>query len=266
MSSSRGRAGNSHTDRVILVQQTLAEMGPGKHQLSEITARTKLDDSTVGRILARLVYLGLAVRPERGRYAPGIGTAEIGLHPLANKQLSDDRRVKQILDTLRLKTDLGLVFLYTKTQLFPSRNCLAMSVGDSGLDELGMSARDVLMVNRSLRTGASGRTILAYLSSEVQETVLQEQLPDEAGPGAITDVAELRASLAEVRDQGFALGYQECMARWNSVAAPIVWEDSIVGAVLLLKPFDVMPHAPEEYIEATVEAAAQLSLEISGWY
>lgn len=122
-----------------------------------------------------------------------------------------------------------------------------------------MTPRDVLSVTRSLRTGASGRTILAYLPEVLQQRVLAEPVPDQAGPGVYRDNDALVASLAEVRDLGHALGYEECMAGWNSCAAPIMWDGSIMGAVLLLKLKSVMPVAPDSVIEATKEAAAVLS-------
>jgi DNA-binding IclR family transcriptional regulator len=134
-----------------------------------------------------------------------------------------------------------------------------MAVGDSDLVELGMTPRDVLSVTRSLRTGASGRTILAYLAEVLQHRVLAEPVPEQAGPGVYRDNDELLAALSDVRDRGYALGYQECMAGWNSCAAPIMWNDSIMGAVLLLKTMALMPEAPENVIEATKNAAARLS-------
>lgn len=259
------RGGTSHTDRVMMVQQALVEMGGGPQRLSDIAAHTGLDDSTVGRILARLAYTSIVVRPSRGLYALGPGAAEVGFHALTGVNFNRSAEVKAVLDKLREETDQGLVFLYTKSQFGANRQCLMMSVGDSDLVELGMTALAVLSVTRSLRTGASGRTILAYLSPEVQELVFEEEIPDEAGPGVLRDNGKLKASLAEIRDQGYALGYQECMKGWNSVAAPIIWDDIIVGAVLMLKPVHVMPHAPEQYIAATVEAAAQLSFSRTGW-
>lgn len=139
------------------------------------------------------------------------------------------------------------------------RQCIDMAVGDSDLVELGMTPRDVLSVTRSLRTGASGRTILAYLPEVLQQRVLAEPVPEQAGPGVYRDNDALIASLADIRDRGHTLGRQECMANWNSCAAPIMWNDSIMGSMLLLKPAIVMPEVPEQVIEATKHASAQLS-------
>lgn len=90
-----------------------------------------------------------------------------------------------------------------------------------------MTPREVLSVTRSLRTGASGRTILAYLPEPIQQRVLAEPVPSEAGPGATKDNDQLLRSLQDIRDNGYATGFQECMAGWNSRAAPVMREDSI---------------------------------------
>ncbi|MCW2904024.1 MAG: hypothetical protein JWO67_6289 [Streptosporangiaceae bacterium] len=256
--------GTGHAERVFRVQQALGELGGGPHSLSEISRATGLDDSTVSRILQSGVYQGLFNRPHRGSYELGTAVGDLGFQALANGPGGD--QVHAVLQQLRLVTDGGLVFEYMKAPFGGAgRQCIAMAVGDSDLVELGMTPRDVLSVTRSLRTGASGRTILAYLPSAIQQQVVSEPVPEEAGPGVYVDEAELVASLAEVRDVGYALGYQECMKGWNSVAAPIMYGESIMGTVLLLKPMNIMPHAPQSYIEATKRAAAQLSRMGASW-
>lgn len=264
MSGQRG-TGTSYADRLMRVQQAFVSLGPGAHRLSEIAKTAELDDSTTGRILTAGTYNNLFVRVDRGLYQLGTAVADLGLHALAEDNLSGSETT-QVLQGLRKSTGDGLVFLYMRAPFgVAGRQCLDMAVGDSDLQELGMTPRDVLSVTRSLRTGASGRTILAYLPEEVQKKVADSPVPEEAGPGVIRDGDELLHSLIDIRDQGYALGYQECMAGWNSVAAPVIWDGAIWGAVLLLKPKDVMPEAPQHYIYATISAAARLSQIGGAW-
>ncbi|MGW1891293.1 IclR family transcriptional regulator domain-containing protein [Streptomyces sp. NPDC002004] len=258
MSGQRG-TGTGYADRFMRVQQAFITLGPGAHRLSEIARVADLDDSTTGRMLTAGTYNHTFVRVDRGLYQLGSTVAELGFHALAEDNLSGNES-KEVLEGLRKSTDDGLVFLYMRAQFGTAgRQCLDMAVGDSDLKELGMTPRDVLSITRSLRTGASGRTILAYLPEEIQKRLAAGPIPDEAGPGIIRDGDELLASLAEIRDQGYALGREECMAEWNSIAAPVIWDDSIWGAVLLLKPMEIMPQAPQRYISATMAAAARLS-------
>ncbi|WP_432002806.1 IclR family transcriptional regulator domain-containing protein [Streptomyces sioyaensis] len=249
-------SGSGHAERVFLVQTAFAELGGSAHGPGEIAEFTGLDDSVVYRILQSGIYQRIFERVDRGLYRLRTSAAQLAFTAL-------DHRLdgaQTVLRDLRKATDGGLAFLYMVAPFSGAqRQCVDMAVGDSDLAELGMTPRDVLSVTRSLRTGASGRTILAYLPEVLQQRVLAEPVPDQAGPGVYRDNDALVASLAEVRDLGHALGYEECMAGWNSCAAPIMWDGSIMGAVLLLKLKSVMPVAPESVIEATKEAAAVLS-------
>ncbi len=256
-SSAGSRAsGSSHAERVFLVQTAFAELGGSAHGPGEIAEFTGLDDSVVYRILQSGIYQRIFERVDRGLYRLRTSAAQLAFTAL-------DHRLdgaQTVLSDLRTATDGGLAFLYMVAPFSGAqRQCVDMAVGDSDLAELGMTPRDVLSVTRSLRTGASGRTILAYLPEVLQQRVLAEPVPDQAGPGVYRDNDALTESLAEVRDLGYALGYEECMAGWNSCAAPIMWDGSIMGAVLLLKLKSVMPKAPDSVIEATKEAAAVLS-------
>ncbi|MGW7521823.1 IclR family transcriptional regulator domain-containing protein [Streptomyces sp. NPDC054796] len=261
--SNTSEAGARLVDRFIRVQKAFAHLGGDVHGTGELARAAGLDDSTTSRILQSGVYGGLFERVSRGKYRLGATAAHLGMHALAHAPAKDDS-THTILEELREATEGGLVFQYMLAPFGGAqRQCIDMAVGDSDLVELGMTALDILSVTRSLRTGASGRTILAYLPATLQELVLAEPIPAEAGPGAYRDERELLASLEEVRDRGYALGYEECMPLWNSCAAPIVWGEAIMGVVLLLKPATVMPEAPESVILATKTAASQLSARLS---
>lgn len=258
-SSTGSRAsGSGHAERVFLVQTAFAELGGSAHGPGEIAEFTGLDDSVVYRILQSGIYQRIFERVDRGLYRLRTSAAQLAFTALDHRL--DGAASQTVLSELRTATDDGLAFLYMVAPFSGAqRQCVDMAVGDSDLAELGMTPRDVLSVTRSLRTGASGRTILAYLPEVLQQRVLAEPVPDQAGPGVYRDNEALVESLAEVRDLGHALGYEECMAGWNSCAAPIMWDGSIMGAVLLLKLKSVMPVAPDGVIEATKEAAAELS-------
>ncbi|MFE3884245.1 IclR family transcriptional regulator C-terminal domain-containing protein [Streptomyces lydicus] len=258
-SSTGSRAsGSGHAERVFLVQTAFAELGGSAHGPGEIAEFTGLDDSVVYRILQSGIYQRIFERVDRGLYRLRTSAAQLAFTALDHRL--DGAASQTVLSNLRTATDDGLAFLYMVAPFSGAqRQCVDMAVGDSDLAELGMTPRDVLSVTRSLRTGASGRTILAYLPTVLQQRVLAEPVPDQAGPGVYRDNEALVESLAEVRDLGHALGYEECMAGWNSCAAPIMWDGSIMGAVLLLKRKSVMPVAPDGVVEATKEAAAELS-------
>ncbi|MGF1429879.1 IclR family transcriptional regulator [Kitasatospora sp. LaBMicrA B282] len=243
-------------NRVFRVQTALSKLG-GKARIGQLAEETGLDDSTVSRIVQSGVYAKHFERVERGVYALTPTAGEVGIQALADTV--DFDLMRQVLKEARRATDNGLIFLYARTIFGLGRQCLTMAVGESSLDELGMSTREVLEVTRSLRTGASGRAILAYLPARDQEKVIAESVLPEAGPGVLRDPDDLRDSLQNIRDEGYAIGYQECMKGWNSVAAPFFMGDRIMGSVLMLHPAEKMPQPPAHYIEAIKNAAVELS-------
>ncbi|MEU1621493.1 IclR family transcriptional regulator C-terminal domain-containing protein [Streptomyces sp. NPDC005722] len=254
--------GGSRSGRVFAVQAAFATIGRPTARLAELAKASGLDDSTVSRILSAGVYDGYFVRPERGVYGLGPGTARLGFQ--ASVAYGHDGVTTNELQELHRATDKGLVFLYMASPFGLSRQCVDMAVGDDAL-ELGWTPRDMLSITRSLRVGAPGRAILAYLPLPMQKQALAAPIPARAGPGAFRDEDELHASLAAIRDTGYAAGYEECVAGWHSVAAPIFWDDSVMGSVLLLKPAQEMPEPPEEYIAAIKATAAALSRTAGNW-
>ncbi|CAN3978210.1 hypothetical protein [Kitasatospora purpeofusca] len=99
----------------------------------------------------------------------------------------------------------------------------------------------------------------AHLPRPIQELVLAEEVPPTAGPGVIRDNDELAATFDGIRRLGFAVGRQECMPGWDSVAAPVLWHDAVMGAVLMLKPSTEMPADLRPLIYHTLKAAESIS-------
>ncbi|MFF5304867.1 IclR family transcriptional regulator [Streptomyces sp. NPDC013161] len=249
-------------DRFIRVLNAVTQLDGKVHGTGEIAKEAGLDDSTTSRILRSGVKGRFLQRVSHGKFQLGVASARLGLHALAHMSAKDES-THTVLEDLRAATGEGLIFQYMLAPVGGAyRQCIDMAVGDSDLAELGMTARSILSVTRSLRVGASGRTILAHLPERILELVLNEPIPPESGPGVYRKDDELRESLVEIRARGYALGYEECMALWNSCAAPILWNQTIMGAVLLLKPATAMPEPSSAVIEATKAAAAEISAKL----
>jgi DNA-binding IclR family transcriptional regulator len=252
----KGAAGGSvHADRVFLVQRALTQLPGQVHGPGEIAEFTGLDDSTVHRILQSGSHDGTFVREGRGLYRLGAGAAQLGLKAVAH---APNKRVTHgLLEELRANTDGGLVFLYAVAPFGGARKqCLDMSAGDSDLSELGLTHRAMIAFSSSLRIGASGRVILAFLPEVIRERVLAEPIPYEGGPGAYHDDAELIGSLEQVRRRGFALDQEESAAGWLGCAAPVVWDGLIMGSVLVLKPKSLQVRRSAEAMVVAVRVAA----------
>ncbi|MBK3525421.1 IclR family transcriptional regulator [Streptomyces sp. MBT70] len=251
--------GTTHAERVFRVQQAFLKLRGRTHGPGALAEAAGLDDSAVHRILQSGIYEGVFDRVGRGMYQLGTTAALVGMQAMAHTL--DRHTARSILLRLRAATGGGLAFLYTLAPFGGAqRQCVDMAVGDSDLSELGMTPREVLTVTRSLRVGASGRAILAYLPRPIQERIAAEPAVAEAGPGVLVDNDALWDSLRDIRDQGYAIGLEECIAGWNSCAAPVMWDGWVFGAVLVLLPDSA--HVHPDVIDATTTAATQLSLSL----
>ncbi|MEV5774228.1 IclR family transcriptional regulator C-terminal domain-containing protein [Streptomyces antimycoticus] len=137
---------------------------------------------------------------------------------------------------------------------------IVVHAGHYSLGSLGLSTDDLLPVTTSLRVGPSGRVMLAHLPSPLCEFVLTQPIPAGAGPGVLRHPAVVLRDLETVRMQGFAVGREE-ITGWDSIAAPVLWADVLVGAVSVLMPAVLMRALPDSkpLVSATIAAAARLS-------
>jgi DNA-binding IclR family transcriptional regulator len=251
-----GRSGGtSHAERVFRVQQAFAQLGGGAQGLAELARTSELDDSAVHRILRSGVVHGTFLQVGRGRYRLGPQAAQLGAEALVHAM--DDEALHACLDRLRRTADGGLAFLYGLSHFGGvQRQCVEMAVGDSDLSEMGLSPRQLLVVSRSLRVGASGRAILAHLPERLRRRALAEPVPQGVGPGAYRERDKLLASLADIRANGYTVGAQECARGWDSYAAPVLWGGTVLGAVTLMKPMSTALAKSDRWVTAIKTAAA----------
>jgi DNA-binding IclR family transcriptional regulator len=85
-----------------------------------------------------------------------------------------------------------------------------------------------------LHAGATGRVLLAYALPEIVEEVIALGL-EQLTP-ATPDESVLRALLAETREVGIAQSVGELISGSVGIAAPIIREQGIVGAVGIIGP------------------------------
>lgn len=133
--------------------------------------------------------------------------------------------------------------------------------GRYDLDALGLTARKLVTVHSSLRVGPSGRAIAAHLPAALIEMVLAQDLPDGADPGVLNE-HEFRATLEEIRASGYSLGIDE-FAGWAAVAAPVLWGNTVYGALSVLKPTSLLTDVAAVAAQ-TKAAAGRLSLLVAG--
>lgn len=252
------RAGGTvHAHRVMLVVQAFTELAGTDHGPSEVAAATGLNIAVVYRILQSGIATAIFLRVPPGRYRLGPGAARIGAQAMA--ATPDAAAAQPVLERLSCAVD-GFALLWVLSPYGGPRKAYAAGApGRYDFESLGLNFADLVEVSQSLRVGASGRVIAAHLAPPLLSAVLEQPLPAGAGPRVERDAAAYAASLAEVREAGYAVSREE-IPGWSAVAAPVLWGDIVYGAVSILKPSSLMPEDLVRPVAATVGAAERLTL------
>jgi DNA-binding IclR family transcriptional regulator len=245
----------------MLVEQAFTRLPGAAHGPSEIAAATGLDVAVVYRILQSGIPSSTFIRVPPGRYRLGPGAARVGMQAMAATPGAETTR--PILEQLSRAVD-GFALLWVLSPYGgPQRAYAASAPGRYDFDALGLTATQLVEIGATLRVGASGRVIAAHLPPAMVASVLEDPVPASAGPGAIRDADAFTASLAEVRAAGYAVARDE-IAGWDAVAAPVMWGNTIYGAVSVLKPSSLMPQDLSLPIAAATGAADRLTLVVAG--
>jgi DNA-binding IclR family transcriptional regulator len=107
-----------------------------------------------------------------------------------------------------------------------------------------------------LHSNAPGKAILAELPAERVDELLAEGLPPRTDR-TVTDERDLRAELETVRSNGYATDEEELIRGMCGVAAPIVTERGVRGAVAVYGSVDRMPADPGAELAEPVRDAAR---------
>ena len=186
---------------------------PGTLGVTDIAKELDISKAVVHRIVTSLCEAGLVVAdPETRRYALGPGVLQ-----LASAYLD--------------KLDVRAIALEAMHRLSAETNetaTLSVRQGDERVyvDQV-TPPREVKMTVRvasafPLHAGASSKAFLAWLGDDEIDRYLAENPLDALTSETIVTERELRAELARVRQQGFAVSLGERQRGAGSVAAPIL--------------------------------------------
>ncbi|WP_198047589.1 IclR family transcriptional regulator [Kutzneria sp. 744] len=192
--------------------------------LSEIARRSDMPLPTVHRLLRDLCALGAVERGDDGLFRIGLRLWEIG--SLAPRGQGLRERALPFLEDLSqiTKENVQLAVRESTEVVFVER--IAGSGAVPVLTRVG--GRFALTA-----TGV-GLVLLAHAPAEIQATVLSMPI-ERYTPRTVTDPAQLRRMLADVRAQGFAISDRQISMDTLSVAAPVQdGHGQVVAAVSLV--------------------------------
>jgi IclR family pca regulon transcriptional regulator len=190
-------------------------------RVSDLAAAAGLPMPTVYRAVMTLAAEGYLDQLPDGGYRPGVRTLTLGTAALRS------------LDLAAIATP--------KLQQLAERSGetvnLAVLSGDRVLYLIRLRNSDLVTAN--IQVGSTlpavhtsiGKLLLAYLDeADLAARITDASFSANSGPNAKVSLAELRAELLAVRDQGWAMQDEELAYGLRSVAAPITGPDGRVLA------------------------------------
>lgn len=240
--------------RALDVINIIAERAPETLGVSTIARELGLPKAVAYRILKELVADDfLSFNEDTKRYRLGAGALAVGLAALRALDVPDTARrylvrlVRDSGETATLSVRQGWLRVYIDQVLSPHEVRMSVSLGTS----------------HPLHSGSSSKAILAALpDAEVEEYLAQPMR--RVTPSTITDADTLRAELAQVRRQGYAVSMGERQNGAGSVAAAVRYgTGQVFGSISLCGPQDrFTPQVCAAHGALVAAAAAEISAEL----
>lgn len=210
-------------DRVLAALFLLADSGESGP--SRVAHELQVSKATAFNLLRTLEKHGLAtLNPETQRYA--LGPAVYRLNSGAEGYVDLVLVARPVMEKLRDHVN-ETVTLHTRIgrervciERFESRHVLrrCTNIGERW----------------PLNSGATGLVLLAWETAGNLERFLRSWPLNALTPRTIADPVTLRATLAQVRTQGFAIRMEDPVIGVGSIAAPVIGQDGRVAAALTI--------------------------------
>jgi DNA-binding IclR family transcriptional regulator len=248
-------ADNGTVNRVLRILTRFAEKE--RWGLNELSRSLNLPRGTTHRLLNLCKPLNFVTQDEDGHYMPGIE-----LHRLAGRLASEipinqigdpilqavrDQTDETVLLTLLVRNELKMFFTLSASPAHPLR----YRIEKNRLEPLGW--------------GAAGRSLLAFLSKEEIDLVVQRAEPSPLD-GRPMDKDELLRSLQTIRENGYAVSFAQRAPGAFGLAVPFFdFRGDVRGNLTLTIPdFRYDPAKQDALIALLRDAAATLTRQL-GW-
>jgi IclR family transcriptional regulator, pca regulon regulatory protein len=226
-------------------------------RVSDLAAAAGLPMPTVYRVVMTLASEGYLEHLPSGDYRPGVRTLTLGTAALRS------------LDFVTIATP--------KIRVLGERTGetvnLAVLSGDRVLYLVRLRNSDLVTAN--IQVGSTlpavhtsiGKLLLAHLDeADLEQRITDASFAANSGPNAKLSLAELRAELAAIRDQGWAMQDEELAHGLRSVAGPITGADGrvLAGVNLAIQARDWSTQRMiRELLPAVLATCAEISALLS---
>lgn len=215
--------------------------------INELSRRVRLSKSTVHRLLTTLATRSFVEQNnQNGKYRLGLALYELGTQTILARSFVAEAEpfLKEIVGlygetaSLSVLEDIHSVIV----EKFESSAALRLT------SQIGRRSH--------LHTSASGKVLLAYQPSPLQEELIARLPLPRFTPNTITDPRELKRHLAEIRRRGYAVDNEEVSEDLICIGAPVFnHSGQVVAAISASGLASRVRQAGVERIAATLVAA-----------
>jgi DNA-binding IclR family transcriptional regulator len=198
----------------------------GEMGITELTDEVPVSKGTVHNHLSTLRHNGFVVKTD-DRYQLGFRFMDLAHH--AKRRVGIYDLVQQEVD--KLAEESGEMALYTQAE-HGLGICLYRSKGENAVQTPLYEGQ-----RRELHHTAVGKAILAHMSREEVEAIIDQRGLEAKTENTITDATALFEELDEVRERGFAFNREETIPGLVGVGAPITDQHGdVTGAISIIGP------------------------------
>ena len=228
--------------------------------VSELSRGLELSRSTVHRYVATLAKLGyLQQDPDSKRYRLGPKVLDLGFSALNSMDLLEVSapHLRRLSDETQRTVNVAIL---DGTDVVYIERCRAARPGQREIDlNLHVGARLPAYCT------AMGKAILAFVSEERLEEIIERIDFVPRGPNTLTDPKAFREELVKIRASGIAINDEELAYGLRSIAAPIYSQSGDVLAALNLaihRTIVSMEELVERFAPAVIQTANDISLSM----
>jgi len=221
---------------------------------TELSEELDVSDSTLYDYLETLAYLGYVVKDD-GTYRLALQFFDFGIG--ARDQYRVYEKSRGALKTVAEESGAAVWLMVEEAG---KAVYLAREMGEQSIE-----THERLGKHEYMHCLASGKAMLAYAPEEHVDDVIERYGLPERTHESITTRAELEAELETIRDQGYAMNEHEAAEGVSAVAAPIVANDQVFGAVAIAEPIARMRNDAhrEEMVELVTTASNEIELKLT---
>ncbi len=224
--------------------------------LAAIARRAKLDNATTFRLLNTLAMLGYVHQVDGTRlYRLTFKCLELGFNAIARTELREAARpvLRALVGDVNEASSLGVL---------DGTDVMYVERVQTRLSRVGVEVQARIGTRIPAYCSALGLAMLAFLPPREQAWILNATERVKLTPRTMVGLGEIKARLAKVRKQGYAVVDQEVTAGLRTLAAPIFDIDGkVCAAVALVAP--VLRMSLEDFSALAREPVIRAAVDIS---